>query len=398
MTKGQSIYTQAVHAGERAPRPDFTPVSTPIYHSVGYQYDEMADLDAVFDGSKQGFVYARYGCPTVSAFERAVAVLEGAEDAVAFASGMAAVHGALMAAGAASGQVVVCAADVYGATYALLAKSLAALGVRTRFVDICNLAEVKNAIAQEQPKALLFEIISNPLMKVADLPRLAELAHRAGVLVLVDATFATPYLLRSLEQGADYAIHSATKYISGHGDVLAGVVACSAQRAATLRDQLKLFGANLGPEEAWLALRGIKTLPLRMREQCANASKVAEWLAHQPGIRQVNYPGLPQHPQHELSEQLFGGLGFGAMLSFELRDSQREDVFQFMQRLQMIQPVTTLGDVYSLVLYPAMSSHRALGPELRATLGINENLVRMSVGIEDVQDIIADLEQALARV
>lgn len=396
MTKLKSIFTQAVHAGERAPRPDFTPVSTPIYHSVGYLYDEMADLDAVFGGTKEGFVYSRYGDPTVSAFEKAVAALEGAEDAVAYASGMAAVHGALIAAGAASGQTVVCAADVYGATYALLAKSLTALGVRTRFVDICNLAEVEEAIAQEQPRALFFEIVSNPLMKVADLPRLAELARRVGAQVLVDATFATPYLLRSLEQGADFAIHSATKYLSGHGDVLAGVVACSAQRAATLREQQKLFGANLGPEEAWLALRGIKTLPLRMREQCANANQVAAWLAHQLRIRQVNYPGLPQHPQHELTTRLFGGLGYGAMLSFELQNSQREDVFRFMQGLTMVQPVTTLGDVYSLVLYPAMSSHRALGPELRATLGINENLVRMSVGIEDVQDIIADLEQALA--
>jgi cystathionine beta-lyase/cystathionine gamma-synthase len=398
MLKEQSIYTQAVHAGERAPRPDFTPVSTPIYHSVGYQYDEMADLDAVFAGDKQGYVYARYGCPTVSAFEKAVAVLEGAEDAVAYASGMAAVHGALMAAGVASGEAVVCASDVYGATYALLAKNMTSLGVRTRFVDICNLAEVAEAVTLEKPRVLLFEIISNPLMKVADLPRLAEIAHRAGVQVLVDATFATPYLLRSLEQGADYAIHSATKYISGHGDVLAGVVACSALRATILREQQKLFGANLGPEEAWLALRGIKTLPLRMREQCANAGKVAEWMTHQPGIRQVNYPGLPLHPQHELAARLLSEKGYGAMLSFELRDSQREDVFRFMQRLNLIQPVTTLGDVYSLVLYPAMSSHRALGPELRATLGIHENLVRMSVGIEDVRDIIADLEQALKPV
>jgi cystathionine beta-lyase/cystathionine gamma-synthase len=396
MTNSSSIHTQAVHAGERAPRPDFTPVSTPIYHSIGYLYDEMADLDAVFAGSKQGFVYARYGCPTVSAFEKAVAALEGAEDAVAYASGMAAVHGALMAAGVIAGQTVVCASDVYGATYALLAKNLASLGVRTRFVDICNLAEVEEAISQEQPKALLFEIISNPLMKVADLPQLAGVAHRAGAQVLVDATFASPYLLRSLEQGADYAIHSATKYISGHGDVLAGVVACSSEHSATLRDQLKLFGANLGPEEAWLALRGIKTLPLRMREQCANASQVANWLAQQTGIRQVNYPGLPSHPQYQLAARLFKGLGYGAMLSFELKDSAREGVFRFMQNLKLIQPATTLGDVYSLVLYPAMASHRALGPELRAALGIHGNLVRMSVGIEDVRDIIADLEQALA--
>jgi cystathionine gamma-synthase/methionine-gamma-lyase len=311
---------------------------------------------------------------------------------------MAAVHAALMAAGTRAGQTVVCAADVYGATYALLARNLAELGIRTTFVDICDPDAVEAALAQAKPCALLCEIISNPLMKVADLPRLAEITRRHNAQLLVDATFATPYLLQGLKCGADYVIHSATKYLSGHGDVLAGVVACSGERAHTLREQLKLFGANLGPQEAWLALRGLKTLPLRMREQCANAQRVAAWLAAQAGVSRVNYPGLAQHPQHSLAESLFGGLGYGAMLSFELRDQPREAVFRFMQRLKLIQPATTLGDVYSLVLYPAMSSHRALGPKLRAQLGIGENLVRMSVGIEAVDDIIADLEQALAAI
>ncbi|MHB9033020.1 MAG: trans-sulfuration enzyme family protein [Anaerolineae bacterium] len=389
-----SIFTRAVHAGERAPQPDFRPVTTPIYPSASFVYDDMADLDAVFAGEKQGYVYARYGNPTVSAFEAAVANLEGAEDAVAYGSGMAAVHAALLASGV-QARSVVCAADVYGATYTLLAKGLAGFGVKTHFVDITNLAQVEAAIQQDHPAAVLCEIISNPLMKVADVPRLAELSHRAGASLLVDATFVTPYLLRVLEQGADYAIHSATKYLAGHGDLLAGVVATCHANAGVMREQMKLYGANLGPQEAWLALRGLKTLPLRMREQCANAQQAASWLSQQAGVKRVNYPGLAQHPQHALATELFGGLGYGAMLSFELRAGSQAAVFRFMQALKLIQPATTLGDVYSLVLYPAMSSHRALGAELRAELGIGEGLVRMSAGIEAAEDILADLEQAL---
>ncbi len=394
--KETSIFTQAVHAGERAPRPDYRSVPTPIYRSSSFVYDSLQDLDDVFSGSKTGYVYARYGNPTVHAFETAVAALEGAEDAVAYGSGMAAVYAALMAAGVRAGRTVVCAADVYGATYALLAKTLAELGIATRFVDITNLAEVDAAVREAQPAAVLCEAISNPLMKIADVPRLGEIAHQNGAQLLVDATFATPYLLRALSCGADFAIHSATKYLAGHGDVLAGVVTASNERTALMREQLKVFGANLGPEEAWLALRGIKTLPLRMREQCANAQKVADWLSSQPQVARVNYPGLPEHPQYPLAASLFSGAGYGAMLSFDMRGGTREAVFGFMQRLKLIQPATTLGDVYSLVLYPAMSSHRALGPELRAELGIGEGLVRMSVGIEAVDDIIADLQQALA--
>jgi cystathionine beta-lyase/cystathionine gamma-synthase len=395
--KEKSIFTQVVHAGERGPRPDFTPVSTPIYPSVGYVYDDMRDLDGVFGGTREGYVYPRYGSPTVSAFERAVATLEGAGDAVAFASGMAAVHAALLGAGVRAGTSVVAAADVYGATYALLERFLTEMGVRVRFVDITDLAGVEAAIVAEQPVAVLCEIVSNPLMKVADVPALATLAHRAGAALIVDNTFATPYLFRPLDHGADYAVHSATKYIGGHGDLLAGVVACSAERGHDLRERQKLVGANLGPQEAWLGLRGLKTLPLRMRQHCANAQIVAEWLAGQPAVAQVNYPGLPTHPQHEVAARLFAGRGFGGMLSFDLRGATQPDVFRFMEALELVQPATTLGDVYSLTLYPAHSSHRQVTPEVRAALGIGDGLVRLSVGIEDAQDIIADLAQALAR-
>ena len=395
MRKGKSIFTKAVHAGERGPRPDFTPVSMPVHYSVGYLYDDMADLDGVFGGERTGFVYPRYGSPTVSAFEQAVSELEGGEDAVAFASGMGAIHAALMGTGVRTGKSVVAAADLYGATYALLERTFAELGIRVRFVDITDLGAVSRAIAEEQPAAVLCEIISNPLMKVADVPALAEMARAAGANLIVDSTFATPYLFRPLAYGADYAVHSATKYLAGHGDVMAGVVACSAERARDLRERQKLLGANLGPQQAWLALRGIKTLPLRMRQHCANAQVVAEWLSGQPAVAGVHYPGLPTHPQHAVAARLFEGRGFGGMLSFELRGAGQAEVFRFMEALELVLPATTLGDVYSLTLYPAHSSHRQVAPEVRQAIGIGDGLVRLSVGIEDVSDIIADLEQAM---
>jgi cystathionine gamma-synthase/methionine-gamma-lyase len=395
MSERKSIFTQAVHAGERGPRPDYTPVSTPVHYSVGYLYDDMADLDGVFGGERAGFVYPRYGSPTVGAFEWAVADLEGGEDAVAFASGMGAIHAALLGGGVQAGKSVVAAADLYGATYALLDRGLTGLGVRVRFVDITDLDLVGRTIAEEQPAALLCEIVSNPLMKVADVPALADLAHASGATLIVDSTFASPYLFRPLEHGADYAVHSVTKYLAGHGDVMAGVVACTAERALDLRERQKLLGANLGPQQAWLAMRGLKTLPLRMRQHCANAQVVAEWLVGHPAVARVHYPGLPGHPQHAVAARLFDGRGFGGMLSFDLRDAGQAEVFRFMEALELVLPATTLGDVYSLTLYPAHSSHRQVPPQAREAIGIGDGLVRLSVGIEDANDIIADLGQAI---
>lgn len=400
-----SFHTLAVHAGERTARADFTPVATPIYHASSYVYDDMETLDATFAGTYDGPMYTRYGNPTVSALEAAVAALEGGEAALAYSSGMAAIHGALLAgcalpsvAGARAGATVVAAQDVYGATYALLTKLLASQGVTVRFVDATDPDAVGPALAAaEGPVVLLVETISNPLLKVADLPRLAELAHAAGAAFIVDNTFATPYLCRPLALGADYVVHSATKYLGGHGDVLGGVVVTSAARRRALNEINKLVGSNLGPQEAWLVLRGIKTLPLRVQRQCENAAQVAAWLAAHPKVSRVNFPGLPDHPQHDLAAGLLARGLSGAMMSFDLREGDRERVFRFMEALRLVLPATTLGDVYSLVLYPAMSSHRALAPELRRRIGIGDGLVRLSVGIEDPADIIADLEQALAR-
>lgn len=389
------LATNAVHAGTRPPSPDYAPTVTPIHPSVTYYYEQMQDLDGVFAGTRQGYVYTRYGNPTTTALEEAVAVLEEGESGLAFASGMAAIHVALLATGARAGSAVVAAQDVYGATYALLDQLVRSQGVTVRFVDVADLEQVEAACAELEPVALLVETISNPLLKVANLTTLADIAHRHGAALLVDNTFATPCLVQPLKLGSDVAIHSATKYLGGHGDVLGGVVVTSEARRADMYEILKLTGPNVGPQEAWLVLRGIKTLPLRMRQHCENGLTVAHWLEAHPGVSHVNYPGLPSHPQHELARQLFGEHGYGGMISFDLAGADQHQVFRFFEALRLCIPATTLGDVYTLALYPAHSSHRALSPEERERIGIGDGLVRLSVGIEAVEDIIADLEQAL---
>ncbi|MBN1937763.1 MAG: PLP-dependent transferase [Anaerolineae bacterium] len=393
----KDLFTRAVHAGERMPAPDFIPTVTPIYHATSFAYAQMDDLDAIFDGTREGYVYTRYGNPTVRAFERAIAVLEEGEAALAFGSGMGAIHAALLGLGLKAGASAVVAQDVYGATFALFSRLLFEQGVITRFVDTAKLDQVDAACAELKPRVLFVETVSNPLLKVADIPRLAAIAHAHGALLAVDNTFATPYLCRPLPLGADVVIHSATKYIGGHGDVLGGVIVAAQELIAPMYEVLKITGANLGPQDAWLLLRGLKTLPLRMERHCANALKVTNGLLGTGGITRIIYPGRPDHPQHNLATRLFGK-GYGGMIAFELRNGSRERVFRFFEALKLCLPATTLGDVYTLLLYPAHSSHRALSAEQRAEFGIGEGLVRMSVGIEAPEDILADIKQALENV
>ena len=255
------IFTQAVHAGEGEPPPEGRPISTPIYPAATYAYADMQTLSDVLGGEREGYVYTRHGSPTVAALEKAVATLEGAEDAVALASGMAALHLALTQAGAAPGVPVVAASDLYGATHTLLAR----LGTALRVVDVSDLDATRAAIEETRPRVVLLEVMSNPLLKIADLPAIAEAAHRAGATVVVDSTFTTPFLIRPLEHGADVVVHSATKYLGGHGDAMGGVIATDAGRAKALHELLKVYGGNLGPFEAWTILRCVKTLPLRVR-------------------------------------------------------------------------------------------------------------------------------------
>ena len=397
MVKGKSIFTKAVHAGERAAKPEFQPVTTPVYNTVGFLYEDMHDLDAIFGNEREGYVYARYGNPTNSALEEALAFLEEGEAALTFGSGMAAVHASLLAAGVKAGTSILSAYDVYGATYAICARLFPELGVRAKFVDVTNLEELQKALLDTRPAAVILEIISNPLMKVADIPTICNLAHQIGAKVIVDNTFATPFLYRPIQHGADFCVHSTTKYIGGHGDVLGGAIVTSRANRSILHEIIKMTGGNLGPMEAWLTLRGLKTLPLRMRQHCQNAMEVARWLEGHPRIARVNYPGLASHPQHELAKRLFPPGLFGGMISFEIKDAGKEKVFRFMKALELILPATTLGDVYSLTLYPAISSHRALTPEERAKVGISDRLVRLSVGIEEASEIIEDLERALEK-
>lgn len=393
--RGKEISTQAVHAGEHAPHPDYHPVVTPIYPSIAYTYDDTNDLDAVFDGTREGYVYQRYGNPTVTALEQAVATLEDGEAALAFGSGMAAIHGALLGLGLRAGSTAVVARDVYGATYAMFSQLFASQGVMTRFVDITDLAQVEAACRAIQPVVVLAETVSNPLLKIADIEALAKIARSGGAALVVDNTFATPYLCQPLSLGADVVVHSATKYIGGHSDALGGVVITSAERRAAMYEVIKTTGGNLGPFEAWLLLRGLKTLPLRMRQHNANALEIANGLARMPKVARVIYPGRHDHPQHSLCTRLFGGQGYGGVVAFELRNASQAEVFRFFEALRLVQPATTLGDVYSLMLYPAHSSHRALSAKERAEVGISNGLVRLSAGIEAAADILADIKQAL---
>ncbi len=402
-TPRRHVRTLAVHAGERSGRQGFKTTSTPIYNTATFLYDTAVELDRAFEADPS-FVYARHGNPTIAALETALATLEGGlAGTVAFAcaSGMAALHAALLATGITPGEGIVASRDLYGTTAALLKNLFMGQGYDVRFVDLADHAAVERALSKDEGEArvLLAETVSNPLLRVADLPALADLAHARGAHLVVDSTFTPPVLLHPLDLGADLVIHSTTKYLNGHGDVLGGVVLGGPDYVATLRAITRLVGGAAGPQEAWLTLRGLKTLPLRYERQCANAARIATWLVGHPAVETVHFPGLPSHPDHALAARLFAGSAvgeaFGAMLAFSIRDADRERVFRFLDRLELCLPATSLGDVYTLVAYPAMASHRELTPRERARVGIGDGLLRVSVGIEDVDDLIADLTQAL---
>lgn len=397
MSSPYSLATRVVHVGRGGPRPDFTPTVPPIYLSNTYQYDTYAELDAVYYEERPGYIYTRYGTPTHRALEEALADLEGADVAFTTASGMAAVHLALLAAGAGKNGPVVIAQDVYGASLTLTTGLLASLGVPTQAVDVTDLDGVRRTLEETRPAVLFCETISNPLTKVADVPALIGMAHAVGARVVVDNTFTTPLLFRPMEHGADFVVHSATKYLSGHGDTLAGVVLTREAYRECTSKILKQVGSNLGPVEAWLVYRGLKTLALRVPRQCDNALQVARFLAEHPRVAHVYYPGLPESPWHVLATQLFGGHHYGAIVAFDIADAGLEEVTRFLDALQLCLPVTTLGDIYTTVLYPARSSHGYLSEEQRQAVGIGPGLVRLSAGIEDPDDLIADLAQALSR-
>ncbi len=390
------IHTQAVHAGDRKKPSPAIPVTTPIYSAASYFYETTEELDRIFAREQPGYCYSRYENPTNVALEELVASLEGGAGALACASGMAALHMAVLTALTDRPKKVLASTALYGATFNLLMQVLEPLGVACAFVDVCDLEAVAPAVAKLRPGCLLVETISNPLLRVAPLDRLAELARQAGAALVVDNTFATPLLVRPLELGVPIVVHSATKYLAGHGDVLGGIVVTDESHYAGLRALARTSGAVLGPFESYLTMRGIKTFPLRMERQCANARRLAAWLRTHPRVERVYYPDDAEHPDAATVRRLLAGGLYGGIVSFELRGADRAEVFAFLDRLKLIVRATSLGDVHTMILYPVMSSHREISPKQRERMGIRENLLRVSVGIEAIEDIQADLEQAFA--
>jgi len=382
--------TRAVHAGREVHLGQATPTVPPIHVATAYTYPTTDELDAVFEDNAKGYVYSRYGNPTVRALEEAIAAIEGTDEAIAFGTGMAAIHGILTLL-AKPGDRILASRDVYGATFALLRSVLADFGVETTFVDMRDLAAVERLATELQPALVFAETISNPLIRLTDVQRVGAIARNAGARFVLDNTFATPVLTNGTALGVDAVIYSSTKHLGGHGDTTGGIVATDAETARALREQNKLIGAFASPFDAWLVLRGLKTLDLRVRQQCANACRLVDWLKADPRIAGVNFPG----EQQPVPAGLFAGDLRGTMLSFEIAGADRDAVFRFQDALRLVQPATTLGDVYTLVLHPATSSHRALTPQERSDIGIADGLVRLSAGIEDPEDVIADLHQAL---
>jgi cystathionine beta-lyase/cystathionine gamma-synthase len=373
------ISTKLVHAGERRPLPDAQPVSTPIYASATFTYDSMNEIDQVFAGEKQGFIYTRYGNPTTAALEDAVRVVEEGAVACAYATGMAAIHAALLACDLKTGSTVLASQDLYGATTSLLNGIFTNFGVKTVTADFSDLAVVRDKARELRPQVMIAETISNPLLKICDIEACVEIAHENGARLIIDNTFASPYLCRPLILGADMVVHSATKYLGGHADAMGGlVVSRDEMDGAALVSVMKLAGGVLGVWEAHEILRGLKTLAVRMDRQCENARTLAAYLNDNARIARVHFPEI------------------GALVSIELRDNTREAAFSFMDALKLCVRSTSLGDVFTSVLHPATASHRDLTPSRRQQLGIVDGLVRISVGIEKIDDIIADIEQALA--
>jgi cystathionine gamma-synthase/methionine-gamma-lyase len=387
--------TKAVHAGDRKKPGPGIPVTTPIYTAASYFYETTGQLDRVFGREEPGAGYSRWGNPTSEALEEVLTALESGHGSLACASGMAALQIALITALEGRPKSILASEALYGATIGLMRNAFEPFGVSLQFADACDIPAFRAAAREMRPGAILVETVSNPLLRVPALDEIAAIAREAGAALVVDNTFGTPMLVRPLEWGAHLSVHSLTKYLSGHGDVLGGAVISDQAHYETLRRLARACGPVLGPVDCYLAMRGIKTFPLRMERHCANACRVASWLAANPKVERVYFPGDPKHPDAATIGRIFPAGVFGGMVSFEIRGADRAAIFGFLDRLKMIVPAASLGDVHSLVLYPMISSHREVEPRHRERMGIRENLVRLSAGIEAVEDIIADLEQAL---
>lgn len=356
-------------------------VSVPIYQVSTYQQDAL--------GGNKGFLYSRTGNPTREALEKAIAALEHGSRGLAFASGLAAISTVLLL--FSSGDHLVVSDVTYGGTYRLITKVFNRLGITATFVDTTDLQAVKAAITP-QTKAIFIESPANPLMNVSDIQAIADICSNEALKLIVDNTFMTPYWQNPLLLGADIVVHSATKYLGGHSDVLAGlVITASEEIGEELYFLQKSIGAVLGPQDSWLIMRGIKTLGVRMEKHEKNTQELARWLMTLPQVKKVYYPGLQDHPQYAIAQKQ--ARGFGGMLSFEL--DSLEVAEQFFSKLKLITFAISLGGVESLICLPAKTTHAAIPIEVRETIGIRDSLVRFSVGIENVEDLKKDILQAL---
>jgi cystathionine gamma-lyase len=372
--------TRSVHAGQVS-EPLSGAVMTPIYQTSTYVQDGL--------GRHRGYEYARTQNPTREALERNVASLEGGTYGFAFGSGLAALDTVLKL--LKSGDHVVCGENVYGGTHRLMERVYAEFGVRFSFVDMRELRNIEGALTNAT-RMIYCETPTNPMMNLVDLDAVGDLTQAHGYLYVVDNTFATPFFQRPLEHGADIVLHSTTKYLNGHSDMVGGLLVTArddlAERLGFLQNAA---GGVPGPLDCWLALRGIKTLPLRMRQHDANGRRVAEWATRQPGITKVYYPGLPSHPQHPLACRQMSG--FGGVISIDLGDVARAR--RFVESTRIFALAESLGGVESLIGHPASMTHASVPPAMRQGMGLTDSLVRLSCGVEDSEDLIADLDQAL---
>jgi methionine-gamma-lyase len=384
------IDTKLVHGGFH---PDATgAVNVPIYQTSTFAFRDAAHGAALFAGKEQGYIYTRIGNPTIAALEENVAALENGVGAVATSSGMGAVNTVYMAL-LGHGAHMVSTASVYGPSRGLVEKHYRRFGVEAEFVDTSDLDNLRRAM-RPATKLVYVESPSNPAMQVTDIAGAAAIAHEHGSVLVVDNTFASPYLQRPLDLGADVALHSITKFINGHADVVGGILVAREERLyARLREVMVQTGCNMDPHQAFLVLRGLKTLGLRVERAQANAMKIARWLEAHPKVAGVRYIGLPSHPQHQLAARQMSG--FGSMISFELKggfDAGR----RLMDHVKLATLAVSLGGVETLIEHPASMTHASMSREAREAAGFTDGLVRYSVGIENVEDLIADLEQALA--
>jgi len=391
MKNGYRFATLAVHAGE-APCRVTGALDTPIYQSTTFASADSNEMAAVYGEEKPGYMYTRYGNPTIQALQEKLAALEAGEAALAFSTGMAAISSAILGY-VQSGDHVVAARSLYGAAYDFLNRKLPALGASTTFVPSTRVEDFEAAL-RPNTKVIYFETPSNPILEILDIAALAALGRKRGIPTMIDNTFASPALQRPLTLGVTVVVHSATKYLCGHGDAMGGAAIGPRDYISHLNHEIiRDFGGVISPFNAWLILRGTRTLHLRMPAHCANAQKIAEFLAGHPKVERVNYPGLPKHPGHEVAKKQMKA--FGAMMSFEVRGGY-EGGKKVMDRVKIFARAASLGDTRSLIVHSASTSHRAVPREQRLAIGITDGLVRLSVGVEAVEDLIQDLDQALA--